>query len=170
MISLSPKSFGVKTTATPARAAPGVGLRDDSADDDGDVTGAGVAQAAENLGHQLHVGAGEDREPDEVDVLGHRGGDDLVGGQPDPLVDDLEAGVAGADGDLLGAVAVSVETRLGDQHAQPLPELLLRAGRRPPAGQGVARLGAPTPTDPETPVGARNSPNSLAQGRPTRRS
>ena len=62
--------------------------------------------------------AGQDREPDDVDVLGHGGGDDLLGRQADALVDDLEAGVAGADGDLLGAVGVPVEARLADEEPQ----------------------------------------------------
>ena len=92
MISVSPKSLGVKTAATPSsrrrRASRG---RDDAADDDRDVVEAGCAQPVEHRRDQLHVRAGEDREPDAVHVLGHRGGDDLLGGQPDALVDHLEA-------------------------------------------------------------------------------
>ena len=77
-----------------------------------------------------------------MDVLGDRGGDDLLRREPDALVDDLEAGVAGAYGDLLGAVGVPVETGLADQQPQPAAQLL--AGR-PDAladgGQLGARLG-----------------------------
>ena len=57
-------------------------------------------------------------------VLGHRRGDDLLGREPDALVDDLEPGVARAYGDLLGAVGVSVQARLADQQPQPPAELL----------------------------------------------
>ena len=46
------------------------------------------------------------------------------GRQPDALVDHLEAGVAGAHGDLLGAVGVAVEAGLADQQPQPAAELL----------------------------------------------
>ncbi len=62
-----------------------------------------------------------------MDVLGDGRADDLLGRQPDALVDDLEAGVAGPDGHLLGPVGVPVEPRLADEDAQPLAELL--AGR-----------------------------------------
>ena len=97
-----------------------------------------VAQPVEHLGHQLQVRAGQDREADEVHVLVHRGRDDLRGGQPDPLVDDLEAGVAGPDGDLLGAVAVAVEAGLADEQPQPLAELL--AGARAPSARTAVEL------------------------------
>jgi hypothetical protein len=63
-----------------------------------------------------------------VDVLGDRGGDDLLGREPDALIDHLEAGVPGPHRDLLGAVAVSVQAGLADEHAQLLAELLARAG------------------------------------------
>ena len=62
--------------------------------------------------------------------------DDLLRRQPDALVDDLEAGVAGAHGDLLGTVGVPVETGLADEEPQPLAELLAGAGhRRPHVGE-----------------------------------
>jgi len=83
-----------------------------------------LAGSVEDGGHQLHVGAGEDREADAVHVLGHGGGDDLLGRQPDALVDDLEAGVACPDRHLLGAVGVPVEAGLAHQQPQPPAELL----------------------------------------------
>ena len=71
--------------------------------------------------------------PTQCDVLRHGGRDDLRGRQPDALVDHLEAGVAGADGDLLGAVGVAVEAGLADQQPQP-------AGRaRSPVARDRAR-------------------------------
>ena len=69
--------------------------------------------------------------PDAVHVLGDRGGDDLLGREPDALVDDLEPGVARPHGDLLGAVGVPVEARLADEQPQPAAELL--AGLPAPA-------------------------------------
>ena len=50
-----------------------------------------------------------------MDALVARGLHDLVGGESDSFVHDLHAGVARADGDLLGAVAVAVEAGLADQ-------------------------------------------------------
>ena len=79
----------------------------------------GLPQPVEDRRDQLHVRAGQDREAHAVHVLGHRRGDDLLRGQPDALVDDLEAGVARAYGDLLGAVRVAVEAGLADQQPQP---------------------------------------------------
>ena len=56
-------------------------------------------------------------------VFGHCGGDDLLWGEPDALVDDLETGIAGSDGHLLGAVAVSVEPGFADKQTKPGPQL-----------------------------------------------
>ena len=103
---------------------PAVGLGDDPADDHRHVVEPGRAEAVEHVGDQLHVRAGQDREPDAVHVLGHRGGHDLLRRQPDALVDHLEARVPGADGDLLGAVGVPVEARACRRAAA--------AGRRAP--------------------------------------
>ena len=69
------------------------------------------------------MGAGEDRETDTVNVLGHGRGDDLLRGEPDALVDDLETGVPCPDGNLLGAVAVPVQAGFAHQQAQPGSEL-----------------------------------------------
>ncbi len=52
---------------------------------------------------------------------------DLRGREPDALVDDVHAGVARADGDLLGAVGVPVEPGLADQDLQRAPERLADA-------------------------------------------
>jgi hypothetical protein len=132
----------------------------------------GLAQAVEDGGHQLHVRPGQDREPHAVHVLGHGRGHDLLRGQPDALVDHLEAGVAGSHGDLLGAVGVAVEARLADQQAQPAAELLA-GGLHPLPDRGQVGAGLGHCTAPETPVGARYSPNTsrsvagpLPRGRP----
>src|ERR1051325_8018654 len=52
-----------------------------------------------------------------------RGGHDLLRRQPDALVDDLHAGVAGAYRDLLGAVRVAVEPELTDEEGEAAAEL-----------------------------------------------
>src|SRR6185503_21100450 len=55
-------------------------------------------------------------------LLAHRI-DDLLGRQPDALVDHLHAGIAGAHRDLLGAVGVAVEPGLADEERHSPPEL-----------------------------------------------
>ena len=91
-----------------------VGLGDDPADHDRRVD-AGGPQPADHVGHQLEVGARQDRDADHVDVLVPGHGRDLGRRLADALVDDLEAGVAGGHRDLLGAVGVAVEAGLGHQ-------------------------------------------------------
>ena len=79
MMSLSPKSFGVKTAATPCSSSAGASA---SGMIPPTMTGTspapGSAQAVEDVGNQLQVRAGQDRQPDQVHVLGHRGRDDLL--------------------------------------------------------------------------------------------
>ena len=76
-----------------------------------------AAQAGQHLGDQVEVAARQDRKSDQVDILVPCHGGDLGGGLADALVDHLEAGVTGGQGDLLGAVAVTVQPGLG--HQQP---------------------------------------------------
>ena len=75
----------------------------------------GVEQLADP-GEERHVGAGENREPDHVDVLLHRRGGDHLGRLVQPGVDDLHSRVAERRGDDLRAPVVAVEPRLGDEH------------------------------------------------------
>ena len=84
-------------------------------------TDPGGTQAVQDVGHQLHMGAREDGEPDDVDVLVAGRRHDLCRRQPDALVDHLEAGVAGRHGDLLGPVGVAVQPGLGHQQARRPP-------------------------------------------------
>src|SRR5439155_1350088 len=70
------------------------------------------------------AGAAEDREPDHVDALLQGAGGDLRRRQPDAVVDDVHAGVARADCDLLGAVGVAVEPGLADEDLERAPESL----------------------------------------------
>src|SRR5262245_62071897 len=83
--------------------------RDDAADDDRDLAGALLAQAAQDLLDQRHVRAGEDGEADDVHTLLERGVGDAGWREADALVDHLDAGIAGGYRDLLGTVAVAVE-------------------------------------------------------------
>ena len=76
------------------------------------------------------------------DVLLDRGGDDLRRGQPDALVDHLEAGVPCAHGDLLGAVGVPVEPGLADQQPQPAAPSSLAGARGPGRAPRPARVAA----------------------------
>ena len=58
-----------------------------------------------------------DRQPDNINVLGYRGGHNLLG-VGECLVDDLEARIPRPDGDLLGAIGMAVEARLTDEEPE----------------------------------------------------
>src|SRR5438552_13676564 len=89
--------------------------RDDAADDDAHVVGTLGAEAFEHASRQRYVGAGQDREPDDVHVLLHGFGDDLLWRALEARVHDLEAGVAQRLHHDLGAAIVAIESGLGDQ-------------------------------------------------------
>src|SRR5262245_14814545 len=59
-----------------------------------------------------------------MDVLSHRCGRDLTGGEPDPVIDDLEADVAGPYRNLFSAIRVSIEPWLTHEKAQSRPKRL----------------------------------------------
>ena len=61
--------------------------------------------------HERHVGARQDRQADDVDVLLEGGRGDHLGRLAQAGVDDLEALVAQAAGEDLGATVVAVEAR-----------------------------------------------------------
>ena len=92
----------------------------------------------DGLGNELEVRAGEDREADDVDVLVACRGRDLLGREPDALVDDFEAGVARRD-------ARSARRRWSDRR--------VRACRR--AGGSVRRARGPRPGCARAPRPAR---------------
>jgi hypothetical protein len=91
-------------------------------------------------------------------ALGLRRVDDLARGQADALIGDVHPAVARAEGDLLGAVGMTVEARLADEELQPTPEAvatrhdrgadivetlgLVRAFERPWA-RGIRRMHRP---------------------------
>ena len=62
---------------------------------------------------ERHVGAGQHREADDVDVLVDGGSGDGLGRLEQAGVDDLAAGVAEDAGDDLDAAVVAVEADLG---------------------------------------------------------
>ena len=111
------------------------------------------AEPVEDVRNELHVRARQDRDADEVDVLGQR----------PPRSGQVSAGCPGRPPqsrrpcphrDLLGTVAVAVQTGLATSTARA-PSAVPRTSRT--ARSSSLPL---TPTEPETPVGARNSPNS----------
>ena len=89
-------------------------LGDDSAENDGRID-ADIGETLQDVGHEREVRAAQDRQPDHVGILVSRGRCDLLRSEPDAAVDDFHPGIAGSDGDLLGAVRVAVETGLGDE-------------------------------------------------------
>src|SRR5262249_4954915 len=91
--------------------------RDRAPDDDQHVVRAALAEQVEDAGHERHVGAREDRDPNRVGVLLDRGLDDLLGRLVEARVDHLHACVAQRAGDDLRAAVVPVEARLRDHDA-----------------------------------------------------
>src|SRR6267142_2065960 len=76
-----------------------VGFGNDAADENGDVGHAFVAEEFHELGADGVVGAGENREADDVDVFLDGGGGNHFGGLAKAGVDDFHAGVAECAGD-----------------------------------------------------------------------
>src|SRR5882724_4670099 len=73
------------------------------------------------------MGAAEDAQADQVNALVRRGTGELLRGDPDALVDDLEARVASAECDLFGAVGVTVEAGLSHEELRPAAEPVLES-------------------------------------------
>jgi hypothetical protein len=94
----------------------GVVGRDRPSEHDQHVLGALRSQAVEDLRHERHVGAGEDRDADRVRVLLDRRLDDLLRRLVETGVDDLHPGVPEGSGDDLGAAVVPVQAGLRDHH------------------------------------------------------
>ena len=73
-----------------------------------------LAQQLHDPRADVHVGARQDRQADDVGVFLQGGADDLLRRLPQAGVDDLHAGVAQRARDHLGAAVVPVEPGLGD--------------------------------------------------------
>ena len=95
------------------------------------------------------MGARQDRQPDDVDVLLERGGGDHLGRLAKAGVDDLEALVAQAPGEDLRAAVVAVEAGLRDEH---LDRSVGHGGIVGPGGTAATGLGGPNglAADPRT--------------------
>src|SRR5690606_10104683 len=102
-----------------------VGVRNDAAHDDGDLIEPHLAHALEGLADELEVRARENREAHEVNAFVGSGARELGRRRADAVVDDLEARIACAKRDLLGAVRVTVETGLADEHLGTPPDRVL---------------------------------------------
>src|ERR1700676_4366046 len=74
------------------------------------------------------MGAGEDRQSDDLDVLLQRGGHDHFRGLAKASVDDLHAGIAESARDHFGSPVVAVQTGFGDQHPDTIHSLSLALG------------------------------------------
>ena len=68
-------------------------------------------------GTERHVRSGKHRQPDDVHVFLQCGSDDLFGSLTQAGIDDLETGIAKSAGNDFRAAIVSVETGLGNKHA-----------------------------------------------------
>jgi hypothetical protein len=91
--------------------------RDDAATRQQLVVDAALAHQLVHLGEQRHVRPRQDRQRDDVDVLLHRGFDDLLGGLVESRVDHFHARIAQRGRDDLGAAVVTVEPGLADEHS-----------------------------------------------------
>ena len=87
----------------------------DAADDDRNVAAA-LAYLLDDERGERHVGPGQHRQPDRVDVLVDGGGGDCLRRLEQPGVDHLVPGVAKNPGDDLDPPVVAVEADLGDQY------------------------------------------------------
>src|SRR6478609_1593283 len=96
-----------------------VGVGNDPAAEDDDLTQAALAQELDHPGEQRHVGAGEQRQADRVGVLLEDGLGDLLRRLVQAGVDDLEPAVAQRPGDDLGAPIVTVEAGFRDDDSVP---------------------------------------------------
>src|SRR5205814_2185734 len=76
----------------------------------------------EEVASEVEVRAAEDGQAHQVDALVRGRTCELLGRHPDALVDDLEARISRAQGDLLGAVRVAVEPRLANEELRAPPE------------------------------------------------
>ena len=90
------------------------------------------AHPVQHFGDQRQMAARQDRQADDMRLLIGGGADDLGRGQADAFVMDVHAAIAGAGGDLFGAVGMAVKAGLADEEFQPAAQF----GRN--GGDGVA--------------------------------
>ena len=85
-------------------------IGDDAAGHHRHVTQPRGAQALHHLADQRHVGAGENRQAENVDIVFSHRLHQLFRRHADAVIDHLQAHVGGAHGDLFGAVGMAIET------------------------------------------------------------
>lgn len=66
---------------------------------------------------QGHMRAGQDRQPDRVDVFLHSSGDDLLRRLAKPCVDDFHSGISQRSSDDFYATVVAVQSGFGKQYS-----------------------------------------------------
>ena len=92
-----------------------------------------LAHFHQRVADQREMAARQDRQADDMGVLLDGGGDDFGGGQADAFVVDVHAAIAGAGGDLFGAVGMAVKPRFSHQKLQR-PAQFGRQRSAPPRG------------------------------------
>ena len=103
-----------------------VRVGNDPAGEHHDVVELAFAHHLHDAGEQVHVGAGEDRKTDRIDVFLERRAGDLLRGLAQPGVDDFHSGVTQRAGDHLDSAVVAVQAGLGEED----PYLSFRHGGR----------------------------------------
>src|SRR5262249_24063953 len=113
-----------------------VDIRDDPAHHHEHVVEPFLFEELHHTRADVHVGPGQNREPDRISVLLQRRRDNLLGRLTKAGVDDFPARVAQRACDHLGATVMAIESRLRDNDADlfhlPLSALLTARGAPPP--------------------------------------
>ena len=94
-----------------------IGVGDDPAAEDEDVTEVALAQFFHDTGEEGEVRTGEQRQADGIDVFLQCRLGDLLGGLVQARVDDLETMVTKCTGDGFGATVMAIQARLGDDNS-----------------------------------------------------
>src|SRR5262245_16586528 len=95
-----------------------VDVRNDSANHDEHIVEPLLLEEIHETRRDVIVGAGEDRQADDVGVLLQRGRHDLLGGLAKTRVDDFHPSIAQRPGNDLGAAVVTIETGLGNDDSE----------------------------------------------------
>ena len=92
--------------------------RNDAPHGEGEVIESCLLQRRDDLGHELHVGAGQDAQPDGVHLLVAGLTGNLAGRLADARVADVEPSLLQQADDHARAAVVAIEARLGDEDAR----------------------------------------------------
>jgi len=94
--------------------------RDDAPKEHREIGEAPQLQFLHDARDKRHVRSGQDRQPDNVDVLLQRGLGDHCGRLPQPCIDDLHTGIAKRPRHDFGSSIVAIQAGFGNQHADRL--------------------------------------------------